>query len=191
MDRKKAKSCDRKSEDRKKAEGCDRKSVDRKKAEYRNCESADREVHMRKERFLNKRKSKLDLRGDEPSQVAKHINKNAYKIDLPSEYNVSSFIVTNLSPFNIAYYKAIPFEEWRNNASIKIQFQEHKCDKHSFPRSPITRFKPNQVIAQLNVLVLEFVTKYLQGSSFEGLNIQDSILRQTWPMDASSEGKPG
>jgi len=43
-------------------------------------------VHMRKERFLAQRKSKLQPRGDGPFQVLQKINDNAYKLDLPSEY---------------------------------------------------------------------------------------------------------
>ena len=57
-------------------------------------------VHMRKERFPEQRKSKLQPRGDGPFQVLKKINDNAYKIDLPSKYNVSNtFNVSDLSPF--------------------------------------------------------------------------------------------
>ncbi|KAL3502720.1 hypothetical protein ACH5RR_037169 [Cinchona calisaya] len=57
-------------------------------------------VHWRKERFPNKRKSKLDSRGDGPFQVMARINDNAYKLDLPGDYQVSAtFNVTDLSPF--------------------------------------------------------------------------------------------
>jgi hypothetical protein len=45
---------------------------------------------MRKERFPNLRKSKLQPRGDSPFQVLERINDNAYKIDLPGEYDVSA-----------------------------------------------------------------------------------------------------
>ena len=41
--------------------------------------------HIRKERFLAKRCSKLLLRGDGPFQVLERINDNAYKLDLPGE----------------------------------------------------------------------------------------------------------
>ena len=57
---------------------------------------------MRKERFPDKRKSKLHPRGDGPCQVLERINDNAYKIDLPGEYNVSAtFNVSDLSLFNV------------------------------------------------------------------------------------------
>ncbi len=57
-------------------------------------------VHLRKERFLEKRKSKLLPHGDGPFRVLKRINDNAYKIDLPVDYAVSSsFNVADLSPF--------------------------------------------------------------------------------------------
>jgi len=59
-------------------------------------------VHMRKERFPEQSKSKLQPRGNGPFQVLERISDNAYKIDLPSEYNVSStFNVFDLSLFDV------------------------------------------------------------------------------------------
>ena len=56
---------------------------------------------MRKERFPEQRKSKLQPRGDGPFQVLERINDNAYKIDLPGEYNISAtFNVADLSLFD-------------------------------------------------------------------------------------------
>ena len=61
-------------------------------------------VHFRKEKFPSHRHSKLNPQGDGPFQVLERINDNAYKIDLPGEYNVSAtFNVSNLSPFDIGY----------------------------------------------------------------------------------------
>jgi hypothetical protein len=58
-------------------------------------------VHMRKERFPNQRKSKLQPRGDGPFQGLEKINDNAYKIDLPGEYGVSAtFNVADLTLFD-------------------------------------------------------------------------------------------
>ena len=57
---------------------------------------------MRKERFPEQRKSKLQPRGNGPFQVLERINDNAYKIDLPGEYNVSStFNVSDLSLLDV------------------------------------------------------------------------------------------
>ena len=47
-------------------------------------------VNMRKKRFPKQRKSKLQPRGDKPLQVLERLNDNAYRIDIPGEYGVSS-----------------------------------------------------------------------------------------------------
>jgi hypothetical protein len=74
-------------------------------------------LHMRKERFPVKRHSKLLPRGDGPFQVLERINGNAYKLDLPGEYNVSAtFNVTDLSPFDVGDdLRANPFQEEGND----------------------------------------------------------------------------
>jgi hypothetical protein len=59
-------------------------------------------LHLRKDRFPEKRRSKLLPRGDGPFQVVERINDNAYKLDLPGEYGVSaSFNVADLSSFDV------------------------------------------------------------------------------------------
>jgi hypothetical protein len=56
-----------------------------------------------KERFPAHRKSKLQLRGDEPFQILERINDNAYKVDLSGEYGVSAtFNVSNLTLFDVS-----------------------------------------------------------------------------------------
>jgi len=55
-------------------------------------------VHLRKNRFTSKWKSKLQERGDHPFQVLECINYNAYKIGLLLDYGVSNtFNVTDLT----------------------------------------------------------------------------------------------
>ncbi|XP_060177917.1 uncharacterized protein LOC132607861 [Lycium barbarum] len=58
-----------------------------------------KKVHFRKEIFPQLRKGKLSPRGDGPFKFLEKINNNAYKIDLPSDYNVHNvFNVSDLSP---------------------------------------------------------------------------------------------
>ncbi|GAV58106.1 hypothetical protein CFOL_v3_01640 [Cephalotus follicularis] len=55
-------------------------------------------IHLRKERFPAGRFGKLQPRADGPFKVLQRINGNAYKIELPGEYNVSgTFNVVDLS----------------------------------------------------------------------------------------------
>ena len=57
-------------------------------------------IHLRKERFPSKRKNKLMPRAEGPFEVLERINDNAYKVDLPGDYEVSAtFNVADLSPF--------------------------------------------------------------------------------------------
>ncbi|XP_027155385.1 uncharacterized protein LOC113755618 [Coffea eugenioides] len=59
-------------------------------------------LHMRKERFPEKRLSKLMPHGDGPFQILAKVNDNAYQLDLPGEYGVSStFNVADLLPFDV------------------------------------------------------------------------------------------
>jgi len=57
-------------------------------------------IHLRKERFPRKRRSKLLPRLDGSFEVLEKINSNAYKVDLPGEYGVfTGFNFANLSPY--------------------------------------------------------------------------------------------
>ena len=70
-----------------------------------------------KRKIPGERRSKLLPRGDGPFQVLQHINDNAYKLDLPGEYDVSAtFNVTDLSPFDVGDdLRANPFQEEGND----------------------------------------------------------------------------
>jgi hypothetical protein len=106
-------------------------------------------IHMRKERFPTQRKSKLNPRGDGPFQVLARINDNAYKIDLPGEYNVSStFNVSDLSPFDVGSdSRTNPFEERGNDEDWihddGVVAQEHG-DLH-VPSVPMTRARTRHI----------------------------------------------
>jgi len=58
-------------------------------------------IHLRKEQFPSKRKSKLMPRSDVPFEILEKIGPKAYKVDLPGEYGVSAtFTVADLSPYH-------------------------------------------------------------------------------------------
>jgi len=57
-------------------------------------------LHLRKERFLDLRKSKLMPRADGPFKILEKINDNAYKLELPPEFGVSpTFNISDLKPY--------------------------------------------------------------------------------------------
>ena len=57
-------------------------------------------IHISKGRFPSKRKSKLMPRADGPFRIIEKVNDNAYKVDLPGDYNVSAtFNVFYLTPY--------------------------------------------------------------------------------------------
>jgi hypothetical protein len=54
-------------------------------------------LHLRKERFLDFRKSKLMSHANGPFKILEKINDNAYKLELPLEFGVSpTFNISNL-----------------------------------------------------------------------------------------------
>ena len=57
-------------------------------------------IHLRKEKFLNRRFVKLQLRANGSFKIIQKINDNAYKVELPGDYGVSTtFNVSYLSPY--------------------------------------------------------------------------------------------
>jgi hypothetical protein len=57
-------------------------------------------LHLRKERFLDMRKSKLMPRDAGPYKIIEKINDNAYKLELPPEFGVSpTFNIADLTPY--------------------------------------------------------------------------------------------
>jgi hypothetical protein len=108
---------------------------------------------MRKERFPAKRRFKLLPRGDGPSQVLERINDNAYKLDLPGEYNVSAtFNVTDLSTFDVGDdLRANPFQEEGNDGDQGTTSK----DLVQVPIGPVTRARAKKFKDVLNGLIQE------------------------------------
>ncbi|KAA0032636.1 Transposon Ty3-I Gag-Pol polyprotein [Cucumis melo var. makuwa] len=100
-------------------------------------------VHLRKERFPDRRKSKLQQRGDGPFQVLERINNNAYKLDLRGKYNVSStFNVADLTLFYVGNedldLRTNPSKE-RGNDVDSLNNLLH------VPEGPITKCKAKKI----------------------------------------------
>jgi hypothetical protein len=112
---------------------------------------------MRKERFPNQRKSKLQPRGDGPFQVLERINDNANKIDLPGEYGVSAtFNVVDLTLFDTDFdSRSNPFEERGDDVD---QPKNTSKDPLHVPNGPMTRSKTKALKEALNA-VLNVLTK--------------------------------
>nr|KYP34098.1 Retrovirus-related Pol polyprotein from transposon 17.6 [Cajanus cajan] len=102
-------------------------------------------LHLRKERFPNQRKSKLSPRGDGPFQVLQRINDNAYRLDLPSDYGVSTtFNVSDLKPFVGASDDEEESSDSRTNPS-----QEGGNDGRAWAKGPTTRAMARRLLEDL------------------------------------------
>lgn len=109
-------------------------------------------VHMRKERFPAHRRTKLHPRGDGPFQILEKINDNAYKVDLPGEYNVSaSFNVSDLSPFDVGEdSRSNPFDERGNDGNTDGPSLK---DYLQVSDGPITRSRAKKIKEAMQGLV--------------------------------------
>ncbi|KAJ9536534.1 hypothetical protein OSB04_un000286 [Centaurea solstitialis] len=114
-------------------------------------------LHLRKERFPAKRRSKLHPRGDGPFQVLERINDNAYKLDLPGEYQVSStFNVADLSPYDVGDDSwTNPFQGGENDGGPS----NHMKDPLVIREGPITRSRAKLVNGALMSIVAEIQVK--------------------------------
>ena len=120
-------------------------------------------LHLRKDRFPEKRKSKLSSRGDGPFQVIERINDNAYRLELPGEYQVhGTFNVADLSPFDVGDEQALKMGD-----SI---FQEGGDDEVvnrkelALPPGPITRSRAKKFQTDVTALVLHLEEENMHKS---------------------------
>ena len=109
-------------------------------------------IHLSKGRFPSKRKSKLMPRVDGPFRIIEKVNSNAYKVDLPGDYNVSAtFNVKDLSP----YLEDLEDSDLRANHSLpggddvhhegSKSTQEGELSVKEISDGPITRAKAKQL----------------------------------------------
>ncbi|CAM8911119.1 unnamed protein product [Rhodiola kirilowii] len=125
-------------------------------------------LHMRHERFLDKRKSKLAPRGDGPFQVLEKINNNAYKLDLPGEFTIShTFNVTDLAPFHadLPVLRSEPSQEGGDDVDIDTSSagsEEGAAHIATMERTPRTRSGTRRVREQFIKSMKSLLTKEIQ-----------------------------
>ena len=138
-------------------------------------------LHLRKERFPEKRRSKLLPRGDGPFQVIERINDNAYKLDRPGEYNVSStFNVSDLSLFDVGDDQDLrtnPFQEGEDDANMDVP--RKAWDPLQLPEGPITRGRLKRFKEALQGVMSKPEEVVMHGSTFGGQrNVIQALLEK-------------
>jgi hypothetical protein len=112
-------------------------------------------LHLRKERFLELRKSKLMSRAAGPFKILTKINDNAYKLELPSEFGVSpSFNISDLRPY-------LGEEDEMPSRMTSLQEGEDDEDINTLATiipsieivGPITRSRAQQLNHQVNLFL--------------------------------------
>jgi len=100
-------------------------------------------MHICKERFSEPKRSKLLMIGYGQFQILEIINDNAYKVDLLSEYGVTTiFNVYDLSLFDVGDDSMLnPFEEKMNNVIQTIPIDPLKFPVGSIIRSWAKKLK--------------------------------------------------
>ncbi|XP_071924861.1 uncharacterized protein [Coffea arabica] len=128
-------------------------------------------LHLRKERFPVQHRNKLLPRGDRSFQVMARINDNAYKLDLPGEYNVSAtFNVPDLSPYladDEVDLRTKLSQEEGNDEEVggAIQVEQVKI-----PLGPMTRARTKRLYETLQTLVRAGQESSGEPKAIEGLN---------------------
>ncbi|XP_071918726.1 uncharacterized protein [Coffea arabica] len=138
-------------------------------------------IHMRKERFPIKRRSKLLPRGDGPFQVLERINDNAYKLEIPSEYGVhATFNVSDLSPFHADDEFDLGTnrlqEEGTNEKGLKAA-RTSSAQVMQIPSGPITRARARRFQESLQALVCTIQERVSDDlRTIEGLHNGETTL---------------
>jgi hypothetical protein len=142
-------------------------------------------VHMRKERFPARRRSKLHPRGDGPFQVLERINDNAYKLDLPGEYNISAtFNVSDLSLFDVGDdSRSNPFEEKGNDENQQALLK----DPLHVPVGSITRARSKKIKEALNGLIQDIWADSTMGHSKLGPKEDEGVINLIQATDGADQ----
>src|SRR5581483_1397602 len=140
------------------------KNIERMNERYRTAGSKGRKelklepsdlvwLHLRKDRFPELRKSKLMPRADGPFKILEKINDNAYKLELPANFGVSStFNIADLTPYmgeeNKLESRTTPIQEGEDDEDI---IPMHRPETPPVViQGPITRARVRQLHQQVS-----------------------------------------
>ena len=116
-------------------------------------------LHLRKERFSDLRKSKLMPRADGPFKILEKINDNAYKLELPPEFEVSpTFNISDLKPYlgeeDVLESRTTPIQEGEDDEDITpMDIQEVPPLDIQTIQGPITRARARQLNLEVSSLL--------------------------------------
>lgn len=113
---------------------------------------------------MEQRKSKLQPRGDGPFQVLERINDNAYKVELPDEYNVSStFNVSDLSLFDAdgeSDLRTNPSQEGENDEDMTKSKGKDPLEGLGGPMTRARARKAKEALQQVLSILFEYKPKF-------------------------------
>jgi len=111
-------------------------------------------IHLRKERFPSKCKSKFMPRSDGPFEVIEKIGHNAYKIDLLGDYGLLvTFNVADLSPY---YDEDEQFSSLRSNSNQSEEYDgDHPLEPFEDQPASLEDSTSTKEVKEVHALVQE------------------------------------
>ena len=145
-------------------------------------------LHLRKDRFLDLRKSKLMPRADGPFKIIEKINDNAYKLELPPDFGVSpTFNIADLKPY-------LGEEDELESRTTSVQEGEDDeditpLDTNDTPPLDIQGAITRARARQLNLEVSSFLSKALYVNVENSILPNDYILLRNKGQDQEGDGE--
>jgi hypothetical protein len=147
-------------------------------------------LHLRKDRFPELRKSKSMPRAAGPYKILEKINDNAYKLELPPEFRVSStFNIADLKPY-------LGEEDELESRTTPLQEGEDDEDITSIHtmNGLITRSRARQLILQVCSALVNCVSELTLGAMdvlmIRNLGENQQGLRKGLGVEEEQQGRP-
>jgi hypothetical protein len=128
-------------------------------------------LHLRKDRFPTLRRSKLMPRAAGPFKVLTKINDNAYVLDLPAEFGVStSFNVADLKP-----YAGEDEELPSRTTSVQEGEDDEDITSTSTPAAPSPQAPPSGPLTRARARELNFVMVLKNEGCAAGFGLRTNV----------------